>query len=98
MYETFYISAGSCGTVASMLLTGFMCSSWYGWPMVFYSFSAAGLAWCFLFAYYGSDEPSVHPTITEEEKYYIENSLGYSDSKPVSFLLFVLISGCNCTK
>nr|XP_023022715.1 putative inorganic phosphate cotransporter isoform X1 [Leptinotarsa decemlineata] len=76
---TFVYAAGPFGTVASMLLTGFIASSWYGWPMVFYSFSGAGLAWCFLFCYYGCDGPSHHSTITEEEKFYIENSLGHTD-------------------
>ncbi|KAG5874306.1 hypothetical protein JTB14_013970 [Gonioctena quinquepunctata] len=82
MYNLDYsFSAGPFGTVVSMLLTGFIASSWYGWPMVFYSFSGAGLAWCFLFCYYGCDGPSHHQTITEEEKFYIENSLGHTDHK-----------------
>ncbi|CAH1116930.1 unnamed protein product [Phaedon cochleariae] len=79
---TFVYAAGPFGTVVSMLLTGLIASSWYGWPMVFYSFSGAGLAWCFLFSYYGCDGPSHHPTITKEEQFYIENSLGHAEHKP----------------
>lgn len=67
-----------------MLLTGFMASSWYGWPMVFYSFNGAGLVWCVLFAWLGSNKPNEHPRISTEEKFYIENSLGHTEGTLVS--------------
>ncbi|CAG9857083.1 unnamed protein product [Phyllotreta striolata] len=79
---TFVYAAGSCGTVASMLLTGLIASSRYGWPMVFYSFSAAGLGWCLVFARRGCDEPARHPRITDDERFYIESDLGCADATP----------------
>lgn len=67
-----------------MLVTGLISSSWYGWPMVFYLYGAAGLLWSFLFVFFGYNAPACHPSITEEEKFYIESSLGHVEDKPVS--------------
>lgn len=90
---TYYsIPGGPFGTVVSMLVTGFIASSWYGWPMVFYSFNGAGLAWCILFACLGYDKPSVHSKISIEEKFYIENSLGHTDKNHVSQHLFIYLN------
>lgn len=82
--NNFVISGGPFGTVVAMLLTGFIASSWYGWPMVFYSFNAVGLGWCILFAFLGSNKPAQHTKITVEEKLYIENSLGHINHIQVS--------------
>nr|CAH7723439.1 unnamed protein product [Callosobruchus chinensis] len=79
---TFVYAAGHFGTVVSMLLTGIIASSWYGWPMVFYSFSGAGLVWACIYALLGHNSPSSHPHITMEERFYIESSLGYGEDKP----------------
>nr|CAI5823959.1 unnamed protein product [Callosobruchus analis] len=79
---TFVYAAGHFGTVVSMLLTGFIASSWYGWPMVFYSFSGAGLVWACIYALLGHNAPSSHPHITMEERFYIESSLGYGEDRP----------------
>lgn len=72
--------------MVSMLVTGLISSSWYGWPMVFYLYGAAGLVWCLIFIFFGYNAPSFHPKITEEEKFYIESSLGHADDKPVSWV------------
>lgn len=68
------------GTVGSMLLTGLIASSWYGWPMAVYFFSSLGLCVGLVFAYFGCSEPSIHSTITEEEKNYILNNLSGTES------------------
>ncbi|XP_072392270.1 putative inorganic phosphate cotransporter [Diabrotica undecimpunctata] len=68
------------GTVGSMLLTGLIASSWYGWPMAVYFFSGLGLSVGLVFAYFGCSEPSIHSTITEEEKNYIINNLSGTES------------------
>ncbi|XP_018561225.1 putative inorganic phosphate cotransporter isoform X1 [Anoplophora glabripennis] len=78
---TFVYAAGPFGTVVSMLVTGLISSSWYGWPLVFYLYGVAGLLWSVIFTFFGYNGPSFHPTITEEEKFYIESSLGHSDDK-----------------
>lgn len=67
------------GTVSSMLLTGWIASGPYGWPMAVYVFSGIGLIFGFAFAYFGSDDPNKHPTISEEERLYINTSLRTSN-------------------
>ncbi|KAJ8929837.1 hypothetical protein NQ314_017440 [Rhamnusium bicolor] len=79
---TFVYAAGPFGTVVSMLVTGLIASSWYGWPMVFYLYGGAGILWSVLFTFYGYNAPSFHPSISEEEKFFIEHSLGHGDDKP----------------
>ncbi|CAH2005198.1 unnamed protein product [Acanthoscelides obtectus] len=81
---TFVYAAAHFGTVVSMLLTGLIASSWYGWPMVFYSFSCAGLIWACIYALLGHNTPATHPHITMEERYFIESSLGYGEGKPIA--------------
>lgn len=90
----FLSTAGPFGTVVSMLLTGFIASSWYGWPMVFYIFNGAGLVWCVLFAFMGANKPSEHTNITAEEKFYIDNSLGHDDHSQVSDLFKFIFQFC----
>nr|XP_023022978.1 putative inorganic phosphate cotransporter isoform X1 [Leptinotarsa decemlineata] len=77
---TFVYIASPVGTVVCMLLTGYISAGWYGWPMALYLFNGLGLVWCLMFAYIGCNSPAVHPTISREERFYIENSLGQQDS------------------
>ncbi|XP_066253945.1 putative inorganic phosphate cotransporter [Euwallacea similis] len=69
------------GTVVSLLGTGVISASWYGWPMVFYVYGLAGLLFCLMLAFMGYNSPADHPNIGREEKFYIEKSLGYTDKK-----------------
>ncbi|KAF7287840.1 hypothetical protein GWI33_000193 [Rhynchophorus ferrugineus] len=73
-------AAGKLGTVFSMLITGVISASWYGWPMVFYVFGGLGFLWCFLMGFLGYDSPDDHPSISMEEKKYIESSLGKTET------------------
>ncbi|KAF7287839.1 hypothetical protein GWI33_000192 [Rhynchophorus ferrugineus] len=73
------LAAGKLGTVFSMLITGVISASWYGWPMVFYVFGALGFLWCFLMGFLGYDSPDKHPNISMEEKMYIKRSLGKTE-------------------
>ncbi|XP_050508958.1 putative inorganic phosphate cotransporter isoform X2 [Diabrotica virgifera virgifera] len=72
---TFVYLGAPLGIVSSLLLTGYICSTSYGWPMVFYLFNTIALIMAAIYAYVGSNDPSSHPTITEEEKIYIISSL-----------------------
>ncbi|XP_074033984.1 putative inorganic phosphate cotransporter isoform X5 [Leptinotarsa decemlineata] len=83
---TFVYIASPVGTVVCMLLTGYISAGWYGWPMALYLFNGLGLVWCLMFAYIGCNSPAVHPTISREERFYIENSLGQQDSTKNSLL------------
>ncbi|CAG9828058.1 unnamed protein product [Diabrotica balteata] len=72
---TFVYSGAPLGIVSSLILTGYISSTRYGWPMVFYLFNTITLIIVAIYAYIGSNDPRSHPTISEEEKNYIINSL-----------------------
>lgn len=76
---TIVYAAGSCGTVFGLFITGYISASSYGWPMVFYLFGTLGMAWCICMYLFGYNGPADHPTISEVEKIYIEESLGHTD-------------------
>ncbi|XP_033883100.3 vesicular glutamate transporter 3-like [Acipenser ruthenus] len=65
------------GAVIAMPLAGVLVQ-YVGWSSVFYVYGVFGLMWytCWLLFAYGS--PAVHPTIDEEERTYIETSIGES--------------------
>ncbi|XP_050295541.1 putative inorganic phosphate cotransporter isoform X2 [Anthonomus grandis grandis] len=77
----FAFGAGPFGTVISMLLSGIISASWYGWPLLFYLYGALGLIWCILFIFFGYNCPADHPSISSAEKCYIEKSL---EQKPLN--------------
>ncbi|KAG5898537.1 hypothetical protein JTB14_038488 [Gonioctena quinquepunctata] len=82
---SFVHSGSPTGVLVGILGSGYIASSWYGWPMVFFVFYSTMMLWCFLFAYFGSNSPAVHPKITNEERLYIESSLNqeeYSENLP----------------
>ncbi|CAH1154511.1 unnamed protein product [Phaedon cochleariae] len=76
---TLVYAASPAGSVVSMILTGYIAASSYGWPMGFYLFSIFGLIWCLLCALFGSNSPADHASISKEERFYIESSLGQED-------------------
>ncbi|XP_076262233.1 putative inorganic phosphate cotransporter isoform X3 [Rhynchophorus ferrugineus] len=78
---TLVYAAGPFGTVVGMLLTGVISASDFGWPTVFYMYGAASIAWSILSAIFSYNRPSVHPSISDAEKFYIEASLGHSESQ-----------------
>jgi MFS family permease len=85
------MNAGTFGIVVTMPLSGVLSSSEIGWPSVFYIFGLFGIAWSFLFFYFGADMPSEHPTICPNEMRYIETSLGRLEKtleSEVRFLVF----------
>ncbi|XP_074040781.1 putative inorganic phosphate cotransporter [Leptinotarsa decemlineata] len=72
---TFAYSGCICGNILSLSVTGFICSSGWGWPAVFYIFGIIGLMWTLAWIIFGADRPSSHKTITDAERNYIEISL-----------------------
>lgn len=77
--NTSVYSGCSVGTIISMPITGYLSSSWWGWPSSFYFFGTLGLVWCVFWLLFGADSPSTHKSIGLEEKEYIERSLGQED-------------------
>lgn len=72
-----------------MPITGWICASSAGWPCVFYVYGAVGLAWVLVYFFMGANNPASHKTISTEEKYYIEKSLGHEDGQSVSVIHFL---------
>ncbi|KAJ8923275.1 hypothetical protein NQ315_001832 [Exocentrus adspersus] len=78
---TFSYAGSVFGNILSLPVTGFICSSWVGWPASFYLFGALGLKWAILWIIFGADRPGCHKSITLYEKMYIETSLGHEKHK-----------------
>lgn len=59
--------------------SGFLASSFMGWPSIFYISGCAGGLWVVLWMFFGSNSPADYKYITIEEKEFIHSSLGSSD-------------------
>ncbi|KRT84623.1 membrane transporter, partial [Oryctes borbonicus] len=78
---TFVYAGGPLGTVIALPLTGWISSSSIGWPSAFYIYGALGFAWTGLWLWLGSNSPSEHKTISDEERMYIEKSCQTSKNR-----------------
>uniref|UniRef100_A0A1L8DE91 Sialin n=2 Tax=Nyssomyia neivai TaxID=330878 RepID=A0A1L8DE91_9DIPT len=68
--------AGSyAGTVVAMPLSGVLAQYW-GWESVFYVSGAIGCIWCLAWLLIVKASPAQDPYISEEEKQYIQSSIG----------------------
>ncbi|XP_060734624.1 vesicular glutamate transporter 3 isoform X2 [Tachysurus vachellii] len=63
------------GAVIAMPLAGVLVQ-YVGWPSVFYIYGVFGIIWYTFWLLLAYESPAVHPTISEEEKTYIETSIG----------------------
>ncbi|XP_060523968.1 putative inorganic phosphate cotransporter [Cylas formicarius] len=82
------------GTILSSIVTGYVSSSWMGWPLSFYLFGALGVSWCIMWLFFGHSSPAAHPGISKEEQRYIELSLGQqhdSEGSPPWMKIFMCI-------
>lgn len=70
----FIYSGASLGIAISMLFTGAICETSYGWPLAFYLYGAFGLLLALSFACFIFNIPSMHFYISEEEQNYIEST------------------------
>ncbi|XP_068914200.1 putative inorganic phosphate cotransporter isoform X1 [Tenebrio molitor] len=62
------------GIAVCMPVMGAICASTAGWPVAFYVYGALGIVWAMVFAIFAENSPSMHKSISEEEKNYIEGS------------------------
>ncbi|XKL69073.1 hypothetical protein PGB90_006842 [Kerria lacca] len=67
----------SVGTAFTYFLCGYIID-WYGWEFVFYVTGSLGVIWYLTWALLVYDTPQEHPWISNEEKEYIEKSIGKS--------------------
>ncbi|XP_019749484.1 vesicular glutamate transporter 3 [Hippocampus comes] len=63
------------GAVIAMPLAGVLVQ-YIGWPSVFYIYGVFGILWYVLWLLLAYGSPAVHPTITDEERTYIESTIG----------------------
>ncbi|KAJ8398895.1 hypothetical protein AAFF_G00418030 [Aldrovandia affinis] len=63
------------GAVIAMPLAGIMVQ-YVGWPSVFYIYGVFGIIWYVFWLMLAYASPAVHPTMSVEERTYIETSIG----------------------
>lgn len=66
-----------------MPVTGWIAASSVGWPAAFFLYGALGAIWVVIWFFFGASRPSTCKNISEEEKKYIEISLGHCDNQKV---------------
>lgn len=88
------------GNVVAMPITGLVCASKYGWPLIFYIYGSLGIVWCILWIFFGSDNPARHKTISESEKKWLENeNLNQTDEHVgIQKLGINILKKCTCLK
>ncbi|KAI4900043.1 hypothetical protein NFI96_028144 [Prochilodus magdalenae] len=65
------------GAVIAMPLAGILVQ-YTGWSSVFYVYGSFGIVWYMFWILVSYESPAEHPTITDEERCYIEESIGES--------------------
>ncbi|XP_059615082.1 putative inorganic phosphate cotransporter isoform X2 [Phlebotomus argentipes] len=77
--STYCYSGAQFGTVIMLSASGFLASSFLGWPSVFYVAGFAGVFWSVLWYFFGGNSPSEFKSISPEEKEFIEKSLNVGE-------------------
>lgn len=72
---TYCYSGTQFGTVVMLAASGFIASSYLGWPSIFYVSGFAGILWAFVWVLYAASQPSDHKSISDDERRYIESAL-----------------------
>ncbi|KAK3527840.1 hypothetical protein QTP86_007725 [Hemibagrus guttatus] len=75
--EVGYFNGSYAGAVVAMPLAGILVQ-YTGWSSVFYVYGSFGLVWYMFWILVSYESPAEHPTITDEERCYIEESIGES--------------------
>ncbi|CAH1988228.1 unnamed protein product [Acanthoscelides obtectus] len=73
-------SGSLLGVIVTMPVTGFLCSSSWGWPSSFYFNGALGVMWLALWIVLAADTPFDHKFISQVEKKYIASSLDHEEN------------------
>lgn len=80
---TFVYAGGWIGNVTCLLSTGLLAASPWGWPSCFYVWGSITIVSSLLFFFIGYESPAEHPNIPQDEKQYIESSLGMIETEEV---------------
>ena len=85
------------GSVIAMGLSGLIASSNLGWPGIFYIFGFLTVVMSLIFFFRVSDCPSLHSTISLEEKTYIIKSLCHAERGAKSVRnIYMCVCVCVC--
>ncbi|XP_076624577.1 putative inorganic phosphate cotransporter isoform X1 [Colletes latitarsis] len=79
--STFVYAGGWIGNVICLLSSGLLSASSLGWPSCFYSWGSIAIICGSLFFIIGKESPAVHSSIPQDEKEYIETSLGITETE-----------------
>lgn len=71
----FIVSGIQLGTMITLAVSGVLCSSSMGWPIVYYLSGAFGLTWTAIWLFLGAGSLSTHRFVSQAEKDYIQRSL-----------------------
>lgn len=71
------------GTAVTMVISGFLIQAGVlgGWPSIFYLIGVFTLVWFIFWMILIHDSPAEHPSISKEEREYIERSIGEGNGK-----------------
>uniref|UniRef100_A0A061QHU6 Sialin n=1 Tax=Cupiennius salei TaxID=6928 RepID=A0A061QHU6_CUPSA len=89
MLSTIIYSGAQIGTVFAMPISGLLCDSDFlgGWPSVFYIFGCLGCLWFIFWAFFITETPEKHPTISRAELMLIQagrnEDSGSEKKKPI---------------
>ncbi|CAH2096620.1 unnamed protein product [Euphydryas editha] len=73
---TFIYAGCQLGTALQLIAAGFTAEYW-GWPAIFYITGFLGIIWTFVYIILGADSPRNSKMIGEDERTFIERSLGH---------------------
>ena len=78
------------GTVFALSTTGLLVNAW-GWQSVFYVFGAAGIVFALIWMRVVSAKPSLHPTMTDEERSLLAEleTTDEQEKAPIPWALFL---------
>ena len=78
----YFITLGtSLGTVISIPTSGVIAGA-LGWEAVFYIHGGLSIIWCFLWAFFVTDDTQKHPFMSVEEKKFIEDNHAKAKKDP----------------
>ncbi|XP_037942181.1 putative inorganic phosphate cotransporter [Teleopsis dalmanni] len=73
--STYCYSGTQFGTVVMLAISGYLASSFLGWPSIFYVSGGIGILWVVAWKVWGANSPSEYKSISAEEKKFIQTSL-----------------------
>ncbi len=76
---TISFTGSYAGAVLGLPLSGIMTEN-ISWESSFYFYGIVGMLWFVFWWFFSYERPATHPSITEEERIYIEESIGETSS------------------